>query len=451
MTTVAARPEVSPILDQRGHESRSRWARSARRTVAALLVWCAIVVAGRAWALALDEEGARIVLFTPPVLGGYRPSLPATVWLPATIGLVLAWALPRVVERLRWSTTCLVSSAAALVWWVALALVDGVTGLTRGLQWAADYDPTVPAAAADPIRFLGGYVPDLAGQPIALRGHPPGFVLLFAALERIGLGGRGWAAAVVLIAAASAIVALLVTLRLVAGEARARRAAPFLVLAPAALWIATSTDALTMASAAWVVAAMAAAGRHDGRSADLLAAVAGLLAAFTAMQSYGLVLMVLPVSVVAVAQRRVRPILVASGVALGSTAAFSVAGFWWFDGLSATVHEYRALGLDRPYVPFLVINLAAWALALGPVTAVGLARLRDRGAWVVVGGGLLAVAAAEISGLSSGEVERIWLPFTLLVLPAGLAVWSSRAAATFWLSVQVATALALTATIRTPW
>ena len=48
--------------------------------------------------------------------------------------------------------------------------------------------------------------------------------------------------------------------------------------------------------------------------------------------------------------------------------------------------------------------------------------------WLLVGGGLLAALAADVSGLSSGEVERIWLPFTIWVLPAGAALWTSRRA-----------------------
>ena len=97
------------------------------------------------------------------------------------------------------------------------------------------------------------------------------------------------------------------------------------------------------------------------------------------------------------------------------------------------------------------MTVAAWALVLGPATAVGVARLRDRRAWALVGGGLAAAAVAELTGLSEGEVERIWLPFTICVLPAGAVLWSSRRAARAWLGVQVAVALAVTATVETLW
>ena len=51
--------------------------------------------------------------------------------------------------------------------------------------------------------------------------------------------------------AAAAVV--LVAARLVAGEDRARQAAPFVVLSPAAIWIATSTDAFFLLVAAVAV------------------------------------------------------------------------------------------------------------------------------------------------------------------------------------------------------
>ena len=307
---------------------------------------------------------------------------------------------------------------------------------TRGLYWQADYAEAVAQASASPGDFLRSYVPDLAGQPIALRGHPPGFVLLFAFLDRVGIGGEGWAAVVTVAVGASAIAAVLVTVRVVAGETTARRSAPFLVLAPAAIWITTSTDAITMGTAAWVIALLVLAAKRRDRLGDLYAVTAGLLAAFTALQSYGLLLLALPALVLMVTLRRARPAVIATAVAFVTTSSLTLAGFWWVDGLFATTHEYHTLDLDRPYVPFLAINLAAWALALGPASFAGIAVNRDARLWLVVGGGLLAALAAALSGLSNGEVERIWLPFTILVLPVGAALWTSRRAARGWLALR---------------
>lgn len=87
-------------------------------------------------------------------------------------------------------------------------------------------------------------------------------------------------------------------------------------------------------------------------------------------------------------------------------------GFGWLQGLEATEALYRAgVSSSRPYDYFVVNNLAAFALALGPAAAPGLMRLPGSRLVWIVGGALVAVAAADLSGLSKGEVERIWLPF----------------------------------------
>ena len=90
-------------------------------------------------------------------------------------------------------------------------------------------------------------------------------------------------------------------------------------------------------------------------------------------------------------------------------------------------------------------NLAAFALVVGPATAVALPRLRGRGVWLLAGAALVAVALADVSGLSKAEVERIWLPFApwLLIAAGGL---PRR-----WLAAQVVLGLALQAGVRSPW
>jgi hypothetical protein len=62
---------------------------------------------------------------------------------------------------------------------------------------------------------------------------------------------------------------------------------------------------------------------------------------------------------------------------------------------------------------------------------------------------ILAVLAADLSGLSKAEVERIWLPF---------AVWLVAAAALlparhirWWLGAQAAVALAVNHLLLTTW
>ena len=78
--------------------------------------------------------------------------------------------------------------------------------------------------------------------------------------------------------AASTACAVLVTLRALGVEAHARRAAPFLVLTPAAVFMAVSADAMFAAVAAWGIAALALAATTGSRSRLVTwSLVAGLL------------------------------------------------------------------------------------------------------------------------------------------------------------------------------
>lgn len=417
----------------------------------ALVVWIALVATARWWGLALMAEGRKIVLFTPPVLGGGRVAVPTGLWVPIVVAAAAIGFLPWATRRLRWRALVPTAGVTALGWWIALASVDGSSGLTAGLDWETDYAPVVGRAGQDPVGFLRGYVDQLPTYGIQLRGHPPGFALLLGLLDRVGLRGVGWATVVVLIGAVSMVPAVLLTVREVAGETTARRALPFVALAPAALWIATSVDAFYLGVTAWAVAAMVFAVRRTGRTSDRWAVLAGVLAVTSLLLSYGLVLLAcIPLAVV-VGARRLRPVLVAAGVGAVLLAALAALGFWWGAGLQATRFEYDTLDLDRPYTYFLVNNLAAWALALGPAVFVALARLRDRRLWMLVGGGVAAALLADLSGLSEGEVERIWLPFTIWVLPATAVLGARLAASRAWLTLQVATAVVITAVIGTRW
>jgi hypothetical protein len=339
----------------------------------------------------------------------------------------------------------------AAAWWLSLALVDGTRGLTRGLVWNVDYAAIAPEAGRDPLGVIRTYVADLPQRPIQVRGHPPGFVMIAGLLDRVGMQGPGWATAVVLAVALSAVPALAIGLRSVADERAGRAVLPFLALSPAALWLATSVDALYVGVTAWSVTLVVLAIGAQGRRQDLLAVFAGLLGGFSLLLSYGLVLIGFVPLFVAWSRRGWRPVFIAGGVALVVVLAMVPLGFWWLDGLMATKREYDTLDLERPYNYFLVNNIGALALALGPAVAAGLALLRDRRVWLLVGGGLAAVIVANVSGLSEGEVERIWLPFSVWIGLAALAVNTGRIATRAWLAAQAATAIGVVAWIETYW
>ena len=117
---------------------------------------------------------------------------------------------------------------------------------------------------------------------------------------------------------------------------------------------------------------------------------------------------------------------------------------------SATREQYAlSVARSRPYAYYLLANLAAFAVALGPAVVAAAPRLRDRRLWLLVGGGLAAVIFADLSGLSKAEVERIWLPFVPWIGVA-TAIYRDREA-TRWLAVQTGWAIAVQLMVRSLW
>jgi hypothetical protein len=164
--------------------------------------------------------------------------------------------------------------------------------------------------------------------------------------------------------------------------------------------------------------------------------------------SYGLVPYLLVPVVVGMVCRVPRATVVAAlGGAAAVSAAFAAGGFLWPVGVLATHAEWAAdPGAERPYLYFVVANLGVLALICGPATAAGLVRLGSRGMGALVGAALLAVLALDLSGVTRGEVERIWVPYALWI---GLA--ASMMAGRRWLAVQVMTGLLLQSLVLSPW
>jgi methylthioxylose transferase len=425
---------------------------SARTTLAVLTAWALVIVVAHVLLERLQAGGANIRIQAAPLVGTFE--LRVSGWLigALTVGTVVVLGRPRVVERVGWRTLLFASAAAAAAWAVSLALVDGAQGLTSPLEARTEYLADV-ANVGSPGAFLSTFVDRIGDYSIHVQGHPPGMLLLLSALDRVGLGGSGWAAALCIAGGAAAVPAVLVAVREVAGEEIARRATPFLVIAPAAIWIATSADAFFMGVSAWAVTLVVlATGRH-GRRSDTYALAGGLLFGAAAFLSYGLVLLAVVPAAVAWHRRRFRPLALAATGAAPVFLAFFAAGFWWVAGLLATRQQYFAgVGSRRPYLDFLVANAACLAIVLGPAVVVALTRVRDPRVWLLVGGALVVLGAAMISGMSKGEVERIWLPFAIWLLPAGAILAAGRRrVATGWLGVQVTAAIVVATAVKTSW
>jgi hypothetical protein len=383
----------------------------------------------------------------PPLTGSFHAELQFWFALPLLAAVIGVSWLPRLAEELAWRRLLLISVLLSALWLLALASSVGPSLVARPLGNPLDTFADLHQVGSV-SGFLASFVERIVGFTSHTRSHPPGMLMLFWAMKQVGMGGTGWAAALEITGGALAPPAIMLALREVSDERTARAAFPFLILTPTAIWMSTTADALFAGVAAWAVACIVLATGSRGRRSLWLALAGGTLFAWALFLSYGLVLVGLIPFGVAVTRRRWQPLLVAAVPLALITLAFAAAGFWWLDGLQATREQYL-LGVSRyrPGSYFLLADLAALAVCLGPATAVGLARLRGRGPWLLVGGALAGVAIADVSGMSKGEVERIWLPFAVWLLVACAPLGrSSRLRA--WLAAQGGFALMIQLVVR---
>ena len=313
------------------------------------------------------------------------------------------------------------------------------------------------------VRTFASRIPDF--QPNSwithVSGHPPGALLTFVWLDRIGLGGGAWAGLLCLLVGSSAAAAIVVAVRALADENTARLAAPFVAVAPTAIWIAVSADGYFAGVAAWGIALLALAARRTVRLAVLAAAGSGLLLGWGIFLNYGLALMALPAVAVLIAAVDWRSAAACAGsrgaCRAGGRRRVRGRGFWWFDGYTLVQERYwQGIANDRPFQYWSWANFASVVCAIGLGSVAGIGRAFDiaaikrrSGLHLVVLGALLAIVFADLSMLSKAETERIWLPFTVWLTAAGalLPPRSHR----WWLALNVVGALLLNHFILTNW
>jgi methylthioxylose transferase len=430
---------------------RPRELRAAARTTLPLIIWLAIIAVSFVWGTAINAAGGRIGLNAPPLHGAWTLSITPQLAIPVLLGGLGVAFGPALSRSLGWRHLLLAAATGSLLWSLALAFTAGTGGVFDPLTRPSEYLAGL-AFIDSPGDYLASFTDRVDAYPTHVRGHPPGFVLGLWALGEVGLGGAEIASLIVIAVGASGIAATLVAARAVAGEEWARRAAPFLVLAPAAAWIATSADAFYMGVGAWAVALTVLAIEAEGRRATALAIGGGLVFAVCAFLSYGLVLLGIVPAAVALERRRPRPILMVAQVVSAVVAVvWLTTGFWWFEGLVEVREQYLAgIAPSRPYDFFLLANLAAFAVAAGPALAVALGRAKINAAWALPLGGLAAVVVADLSGMSKAEVERIWLPFLPWALLATGALTSERGARTL-LAAGAGLAIAIHVAVDLPW
>jgi methylthioxylose transferase len=344
--------------------------------VAVALFVAAVVFAYAAYA----HPHEKLSLGWPPMYAHWEPHVgPGS---PAALGVaVLAvWWGPRLARRLPWRALLWSAWGGAMAWSWSLALVDGwYRGVAQRLTTAYEYLQPV-----GDVHDVGATLRTFTDHillhsphhwPPHVAGHPPGALLTFVALDRIGLGGGAWAAVFVITVASSTAAAVLVTLRALCGQSVARRAAPFVVLAPAVVWTAVSADGYYAGVSSWALALLAPAATRTARAPRAAALGAGLLFGLTCYLSYGLVLVAVLALAVLLLARTLRPVpYVLVGMAPW-VAAFTAAGFWWYDGYSTlVVRYYQGAAAHRPYAYFVWANLAANVPVIGLATVAALRR-----------------------------------------------------------------------------
>ncbi len=429
---------------------RGRPVTDRRRAALAVAGWAALLAV--AWLLGQWKEAitdTSLKLGAMPLFGEWEWHFHPTLLVPVAVGALLVAVLPAIARRARWRWAVLGTAAGQVALSLALAVAHSAPWTWIDVQNHYSGQIGEVSAAGGPAAFLDTYTDiQRTGEfKIHLQSHPPGLILFFWAANRIGLSGPLFDNTVTMLAAAAMTTAALLIGREVAGEALARRAAPFLVIVPAAFWH-TNADIIFGGVTLTAVACLILATGSTGARAAWLTAAGGVLAGAAMMLSFSSVLLAVPFLVVAVMRRRWAVIAGGGAVAAAVVLTPLLWGYWWLDGMSATRERYYAgVASVRGYWYFLLGNLAILALALGPAIAAALAGLRDRAMWIVVGSTLAAVAIADVSGMSSSEVERIWQPFMPLILLAGCALVRARA----WLALQLAVALILTVTLRVPW
>ena len=260
--------------------------------------------------------------------------------------------------------------------------------------------------------------------PTHVAGHPPAALLFFVGLVRVGLGGDLAAGVVVTLLAATTALAVMVA------AARPRRGGrrPARGAVPGAgpdrgvhRRLRRRGCSPPSAPGAWP-ASRSARPRAGAARAVGWSVLAGLLLGTVVMMSYGLPLLGVVAVAVLLAARSWRPLPVAAAAALVVVLGFAAAGWAWWEAYPRPGRPLRGGHRQGPARGLLALGQPgaarhqrrpAGGLRRRPPAAPppGRAGASTGPLLLVAGAGVLMVTAADASGMSKAEVERIWLPF----------------------------------------
>ncbi len=381
-----------------------------------------VVVAGVVWRWTYQDIDVEF----PPLHATWDPRFGGLAIPAVAIGLILWLQLPRLAERLSWPALLVTGFAATWLWTMALAMTEGKDGLARVFERRQEYvyDAQHVKSISTMMHTFVERIP--LDSPdhwyVHVAGHPPGALLFFVLLDRIGVTGFFSIGLVVVTIGSTAIVAVLITLRTLGSISLARGAMPWVVLAPSAVWMGVNGDAMFTAVAAWGLALLALAATSSGRRGAFTAIAAGLLLGLCVYLSYGLVLLGFLAIAVLLIARSWRPLPWALAGSAIVVAAFTAAGFSWWRAYPVLVQRYNdGIASSRPYDYWVWADIAAWTftagLAVWAAFPAASRAFRERNAVAqLAAAALLTIGFAAVSGMSKAETERIFLPFTIWIV-----------------------------------
>lgn len=444
----------------------------ARVTSHARRTWTGALISALAGAILVAASiiwprvtGTDVFVEWPPLKAEFIPVLVPTSILPVLVALIgfLWWR--RISTALNWGPYLAVVFAGSWLWTASLAHVGGEEGIRKVFARGSEYFVGAKEISSIPA-FLSGFIERIPldvndNWPIHIAGHPPGATLFFILLDRLGIQSPYAAGVIVMTLGCTAAVAVLLTIKALGSEKLARRAAPWLILAPSAIWMGVSGDALFTAVGAWGLALLALAATALRRSRLVgFGLGAGLLLGLCVYLSYGLVLLgILAIAVIYLGGRwQALPWALVGALAVA--AVFTLAGFRWWEAFPVLVERYYdGIQSKRQYGYWVWANLGAWTFTSGLAVWAAFPRgiryafrrgTGNRHVVAILGcAGLAAVLVATVSGMSKAEIERIWLPFTIwiLVLPSLLPLRWQRPL----LATQITSAIAIEYLWSTQW
>ncbi|MEJ7744738.1 MAG: hypothetical protein WKF73_20725 [Nocardioidaceae bacterium] len=160
----------------------------------------------------------------PPLHAEWDPRVGPGSIAAVILGVLAIRYAVQVTERMPWRLLVLASFVLSAAWLTALAAVDGLDGI--GVILNDDYEYLNTARRVDDVSAtLHEYVSRIPyshpqNWPVHLAGHPPGALLFFVLLVRLGLDTGLEAGFAVLLVAATVPAALLLTLQRLGAEAR---------------------------------------------------------------------------------------------------------------------------------------------------------------------------------------------------------------------------------------